>query len=158
MALDRDVDMLAHVPLFANWEREALRLLAFAAETRLMRAGDVLFRRGEPADAGYLVVSGSVALDARDDGSPAGQVAGPGHLIGETALLIEIARPATAIARETTSVLRLPRRIVGRVLTEFPDSAERLRVEIATRLRGLSRELAGVRDQLLAIDRDGPRA
>jgi CRP-like cAMP-binding protein len=158
VALDRDVDMLSRVPLFANWEREALRLLAFAAETRLMRAGDVLFRRGETADGGYLVVSGSIALDARDDGSPAGQVAGPGHLIGETALLIEVARPATAIAREATSVLRLPRRIVARVLTEFPDSAERLRSELAARLQDLSRDLAGVRDHLLAIDRDGPRA
>ena len=48
MALDDDMTLLARQPLLSLMERDALRLLAFAAESRILRAGDVLFRAGEP--------------------------------------------------------------------------------------------------------------
>ena len=58
MALDDDVRDLARLPLFQEIEPEALRLLAFSAETKILRLGDVLFRKGEPSDSGYFILSG----------------------------------------------------------------------------------------------------
>ena len=58
MALDEDMALLARQPLLSLMDRDALRLLAFAAESRILRAGDVLFRAGEPSDGAVLVVSG----------------------------------------------------------------------------------------------------
>jgi cAMP-binding proteins - catabolite gene activator and regulatory subunit of cAMP-dependent protein kinases len=153
MGLNEDIAVLEVVPTFAGVEREALRLIAFAAESRILRAGDVLFRRGEPADAGYLVRSGAIALDARDDGSPTDYVVGPGVLIGELALFAEIKRPATAIAREPSSVTKLPRSVLRRVLIEFPDAAVHLRAVLAKRLNGMAGDLAAVRRALLSIER-----
>ncbi len=144
MALDNDIDVLARQPLLGLMPREALRLLAFAAETRLLRAGDVLFRRGDRAEGGYLVMTGAIALDPRDDGSPAAEVAGPGFLLGETALFTEAERAATAIARETTAVLKINRTVVTRVLGEFPEAAAVLHRAIADRVRTLSDELETV--------------
>jgi CRP-like cAMP-binding protein len=153
MALDDDIAVLTRVPGLAVLEREALRLLAFAGQTRILIAGDVLFRKGDTADGGYVITSGSIALDARDDGSPASYVVGEGTLIGETALVVETMRAATAVAREPSSVMKLTREVVLRVLSEFPDSAVALRQSIAERLRDVTGELDRVRVALMAIDR-----
>ena len=64
-ARSNDIETLSSVPLFAAFEREALRLVAFSAESRIYRAGDVVFRKGEPSDGGYVVMSGTVALERR---------------------------------------------------------------------------------------------
>ena len=73
----------------------------------------------------------------------------PPTLIGDAALLAETRRPATALAREPSSVLRIPRHLFQRVLGEYPDSAARLRRDWVKRLLALSAELDGVRDSLL---------
>ncbi|MCO5090520.1 Crp/Fnr family transcriptional regulator [Bosea sp. (in: a-proteobacteria)] len=153
MALDDDMALLARQPLLNLMERDALRLLAFAAESRTLRAGDVLFRVGEPSDGAVLVVSGSVALTAGEDGKPADEIAGPGALIGELALFTSVPRQVTAIAREPAQVMRLPRSVMRRVLGESPDSAEAIAAAIGDRLRGFVDELAAVRAALDAIDR-----
>ena len=153
MALDQDMALLARQPLLSLMDRDALRLLAFAAESRILRAGDVLFRAGEPSDGAVLVVSGAVALTVQDDGKPASEIVGPGALIGELALFTSVPRQVTAIAREPTQVMRLPRSVMRRVLGESPASAEAIAQAIGERLRGFVGELATVRDALDAIDR-----
>jgi CRP-like cAMP-binding protein len=124
VTLDDDVNTLALNPMLGVLEPEALRIIAFTAKTRQLEAGDILFQQDEPADGGYVVLSGSVAL-GQEGGGPA-RLAGPSALIGENALLVEMARRATAIACEPTRVLELPRSLFRRVLTEHPESAARL--------------------------------
>lgn len=153
MALDDDMTLLARQPLLSLMERDALRLLAFAAESRTLRAGDVLFRAGEPSDGAVLVVSGAVALSALDDGTPASDIVGPGAMIGELALFTSVPRQITAIAREPTQVMRLPRSVMRRVLGESPASAEAIAAAIGDRLRGFVGELSAVQQALNAIDR-----
>ena len=155
MALDDDIALLARQPLLSLMERDALRLVAFAAESRTLRAGDVLFRLGEPSDGAVLVISGAVALNSREDGQPAEEIAGPGALIGEMALFAAVARPVTAIAREPTQVMRLSRSVMRRVLAESPASAEAVAAAISERLRGFVGQLGAVQDALTAIDRTG---
>lgn len=152
MALDNDMDLLARQPLLGLLPREALRLVAFAAETRLLRAGDILFRKADVADCAYIIMSGAVVLDPRDDGSPTMEVAQVGHLLGETALFAEVLRPATAVARETTTALRITRLVMARVLREFPDGAALLHQALSARMQTLSAELRGVRQRITAID------
>ncbi|MFC5505275.1 MULTISPECIES: cyclic nucleotide-binding domain-containing protein [Hyphomicrobiales] len=153
MALDDDIALLARQPLLSLMERDALRLLAFAAESRILRAGDVLFRVGEPSDGAVLVISGAVALDSREDGQPAQEIVGPGALIGETALFAAVARPVTAIAREPTQVMRLSRSVMRRVLAESPASAEAIAAAVAQRLQGFVGQLAAVQEALTALER-----
>lgn len=155
MALDDDISLLARQPLLSLMERDALRLVAFAAESRILRAGDVLFRAGEPSDGAVLIISGAIALNSREDGQPAEEIAGPGALIGEMALFAAIARPVTAIAREPTQVMRLSRSVMRRVLAESPASAEAVAAAISERLRGFVGQLSAVQEALTAIDRTG---
>ena len=152
MALNDDIAFLARQPLLSLMDRDALRLVAFAAESRTLRAGDVLFRRGEGSDGAFLVISGAVALSRDDDGRPAEEIAGPGSLIGELALFAALERPATAIAREPTLVMKLSRSVMRRVRAESPVSAAALAHAIEQRLQEFTGELASVGMSLRAID------
>src|SRR3954462_12515371 len=156
MALEDDIGTLSQAPLFCLLNRDALRLVAFASEARSLRAGDVLFRKGDRSDGGYVVRSGAVALDAQDDGSPATFVAGPGALIGQAALFTRIDRPATAMAREPSAVIRVSPSLMRRVLEEFPDAAAAIHDAMKEELTRLTSGLESVRRQLIAIDREEP--
>lgn len=154
MALDDDIAILSQAPLFNLLGRDALRLVAFASETRNLRAGDVLFRKGDRSDGGYVVSRGAIALDANEDGSPAAFVAGPGSLIGQAALFTRISRPATATAQEASTVIRVTPSLMRRVLEEFPDAAAAMQDVMAAELDRLSQGLERVRQKLIAIDGD----
>jgi CRP-like cAMP-binding protein len=155
MGLEDDIATLRQAPLFNLLDRDALRLVAFAAENRVLRAGDVLFRKGDRSDGGYVVSRGAVALDARDDGSPATFIAGPSALIGQAALFTRIERPATATAREPSTVIRISPSLMRRVLEEFPDAARAMQEAMAEDLIRLTHGLEQVRQQLIAIDAEG---
>lgn len=144
MALEDDMALLSRVSVLAGMDRDALRLLAFAAEHRQLRTGDTLFRKGEPSDGGYVIVKGAIAM-VEDDAMTADAVVGPGTLIGEVALITETKRPATAIAREPTTVLRLSRAMFRRTLEEYPELAQRLAADLRQRVKAISKDLAGVK-------------
>ena len=141
MALGDNVRDLARNDTLGDLDPEALRLIAFSAETRILRAGDILFRRGDPSDGGYLVVSGALSLEA--DG--VATIVRPPTLVGDAALLAATQRPATATAQEPSSVLKIPRDLFHRVLGEYPESAARLRRRWAERLHVLGSDLDGAR-------------
>lgn len=132
----------SQIPFLSNLEPRAIELIAFSGETRIMRRGEILFQRGDPADAGFVVLSGRISLDP-GDGRDAVSIL-PGALVGEMALLIETHRKATATVAESSGVLRIPRTLFHRVLRENPASAVRLRAFCATRLTAFARELAAV--------------
>lgn len=141
MALEDDVATLGRIAIFSALAPDALRLLAFSAETRVLRAGDILFRRDEPSNGGFVVLTGSIALDPSDHGASATRIVRPPALIGEIALLARTNRPATAIAREPSNVLRISQQLFRRVLGEDPAGAERLRETLAARLGQFTAEL-----------------
>ena len=153
MAIDDDITVLSRAPLFGLLEIDAIRLIAFAAESRALKAGDVLFRKGDKADGAYVVIRGAIALDARDDGSPATYVAEPGALIGQSALFLRATRPATGVAREPSVVMRVSPTLMRRVLEEYPQAAGILYDAMAKDLLALSGGIMRVRKRLLAIDK-----
>ena len=145
MALDDDIRDLARNVTLRDLEPEALRLIAFAAESLQYRPGDVLFLAGEIADGGYLLRSGSVTLEGEGNGL----IVLPPALLGDTAMMTETLRPATAVVREHSSVLKIPRTLFLRVLNEYPGSAVRLHKNLAARLQTFARELETVRTSVL---------
>jgi CRP-like cAMP-binding protein len=151
MALDDDnIATLSRAPLFNLMDHEALRLIAFAGEHRVLRTGDVLFRRGERADGGFVVMKGSFTVEAKDGGEPF--VAEPGALIGQAALFARGVRPSTATAREPSTVLRVSPTLMRRVLQEFPRAAQAMHGALSIELSTLSGGLEQVRKLLTAID------
>ena len=123
-----------------------MRLLAFSAETKLLRAGDVLCAAPAQLEGGYLVVKGSLAVFERRDalGEPAQIVQAPG-LVGELAMVAATESAGSIIAREPTTLLRVSRAVFHRVLSEYPRSADAVRSMITARLSALSSQLAPLR-------------
>lgn len=148
MALEDDIEALSQAELFGSFDHEALKLLAFAAETRVLKAGDILFRKGDRADGGYVVKSGRIVLDTGDAKSE-DFIAGPGVLIGQIALFLRNARPATATAAEPSSVIRISPLLMRRTLEEFPECARIVHDMLADDLRELTDGLESVRQKLL---------
>ena len=155
MALQDNVRNLSQNPTLRDLEPDALRLIAFSAETRILRAGDVLFRRGETSDAGYVVLSGAIALQTE---TGLETVVRAPTLIGESALVTETTRGATATAREPSSVLKVTRTLFHRVLDEYPDSAAKLCQTLLDRLHDLTGELDSLRAARMLDDTPQERA
>jgi CRP-like cAMP-binding protein len=141
MSLESDVKRMAGASPFHLLPREALQLLAFSCEKRAFKKGDTLFTQGDSADGGFLVLEGEVALSA--DGAE--RRAGPGALIGETALVAEVSRGATATAASDVSTLTIARPTFRRVLSEFPEAAVKVRALAAARTGKLFAALETVR-------------
>ena len=153
MSLDEKIDLLSRVALFELVERDALRLMAFAAETRRMRANEFLFKEGERSDGGYVVMSGS--LVTTKVGSDAVTTAECGTLIGRTALFLRVKRPVSAMATDLSEVLRISPTMMKRMLEEFPDAALAIREALADDLAELSADLARAHKLLIAVDDPG---
>ena len=143
MALEDDIDFLDQIPTLHILGREVLRILAISAESIRVEGGDVLFEEGQPADGGYVVLNGAILLrSAREPkANESAMIARLGALIGETALLVDTIRPATATALETSTVLRIPRSVFLRTLEGEPGAAAALRKVISRRVRGVLDEL-----------------
>jgi CRP-like cAMP-binding protein len=144
MTIEDDIGLLEQVPTFAALGRDALRVLAIGAESRVLIQGEVLFKESEPADSGYVVEEGLLTA------TPSGRRASPisfrrGALIGELSLITATQRPVTITAAEPSSVMRIPRPLFLKMLQGFPSMAERLRDDLLARTQQLANELDGVR-------------
>jgi len=144
MTIEDDIAFLERVPIFRRLGAGGLRILAIGTESYSLQSGEVLFTEGETADGGYVIQRGSFVLSA-GQGKESEIVAGPGTLLGEMALLTETKRPATARAREESTVLRISRSMFLRMLEGFPDAAERLRELFVSRSDQWAREMENVR-------------
>jgi CRP-like cAMP-binding protein len=147
MTIEDDIAFLERVPILRRLGVGALRILAIGAESYTVEEGQVLFNVGDAADCAYIVQQGSFILNSGRLNEPE-ITAGVATLLGESALLAETVRPATATAREPSLVLRISRAMFLKMLESFPDAAQRLRELIATRADQWAREMENVRAAL----------
>ena len=147
MSIEDDIAFIERVPTLRMLGRTALRILAIGAESRYVHEGEVLFNAGDTTDCGYVIQEGSFRLQT---GAKAGDevVAGPGTLLGELALIAETKRPATAVACEPSTVIRISRSLFLKMLEGYPEAAGILRDQIAARARNAVAEMTDVRAML----------
>jgi CRP-like cAMP-binding protein len=154
MTLDSDIALLKGIPLFGELPTEQLRLLAFSAVRLELAADQVLFREGAKAASGYIVSSGGLKLTVgAGDKQHVVATCEIGSLVGEIALFVETTRPATATAVVQTQLLEIERRVILRMLNEYPHIALRLRATLAERLTATMADLSRVRQTLASIER-----
>ncbi len=99
---------------------EEIRLVASACAEEERDAGDVIFVEGATADRFYIVIEGRVEVwknyyDAKPDLLA---VHGPGHFFGEMALIDELPRSATVVAKDAARLLFLYRDDFRRLIRE----------------------------------------
>ena len=128
----REVALLRNVAMFASLSGPALERLAQQVSTRAAEPGTALIRQGDPGDAFYVIGDGSV--DVLIDGRHV-RVEGAGESFGEIALLRDVPRTATVIARERVELARLSREAFLEALAGHPAGRRTAEDVVADRLR-----------------------
>jgi MFS family permease len=103
------VALFATLDIFAAAPRPVLERLAQASDEVLLEPGAVLIREGEPADALYVLVEGSVDVSARGERSRSRRIrtmAAPSY-VGEIGLLEGVPRTATVKAATACKLWRI---------------------------------------------------
>jgi CRP-like cAMP-binding protein len=149
MALSDDIELLRQLEFFNVFSDDALRMILFAAERQKLNEGEKLFSKGNPSTGGYIVESGLIALSDDLEEAELEQV-GRGALIGEIALLASGERPVHAIARTDSQLIVLPRALMHRLLSEYPDAAQRLADQINMRSLDLYQALQNLESTVLS--------
>lgn len=98
--------MVARVPVLAELDAATIAELVSRLQARKVSARTVIIRKGDPADALYLIASGEVQVLL--DTGPV--TLGDGDFFGEIALLSHGRRMATVTAKRTTELLVLEAR------------------------------------------------
>lgn len=107
--LEPVVELLASLDLFATTSRAVLERLARTAQEHRLPARSIVISEGDPADALWILASGSLTVRANGDGAAARQmpvVTAPGY-VGELGLVHGVARTATVRAREDSDLFRI---------------------------------------------------
>ncbi|MCC5809641.1 MAG: cyclic nucleotide-binding domain-containing protein [Ectothiorhodospiraceae bacterium] len=116
-----------------------------------LRVGDSLVKRGDPADAAYVVVSGRLRATA---GELAGDVLadiGPGELVGEMALVEDGMRTATLVAARESHLARLARDDFLAALRGHPESLLGIARNALRRASGISGVCGEARRTVLLV-------
>lgn len=132
--------LIRQVPIFADLGPDDLEELASVVEERRLEPNTNLFAEGDPGDAVYLIVKGSVRVfTGGTDGRPERVLSelGPGACIGEMAVLDASPRSATVRALERTRTLRVPGEGFKRVMSERPEMSQAIVAELVKRMRGM---------------------
>ena len=131
--------------LFAGVPEEDVRRLLGIARRRTFARGEVVFHRGDPANALHLIVQGRFAVAIT---TPLGETAmlgirGPGDAFGDLALVTGVAteRSATVSALEPAETRSVLRDDFARLRREYPGIDAVLVAILAESVRRLSEQV-----------------
>jgi len=102
-------------------------------------AGQFVFKAGEPGETMYVISEGEVEILS---GSAALEIAGPGSIVGELALIDDEPRSATAIAKTDCRLVAVDRRRFVYMVQETPNFALAVMKVLADRLRKTSARIS----------------
>lgn len=145
--VDRIVEIIEHIRLFEDFERDEIAVLARYMHCYRAETGTEIIREGEPGDFMILVLEGSVEIVKRDPrGLPQRlAVAAPGKTLGEMSLIDGEPRFATCITLAPTDFAVLDRAALIRIVSEEPRVGVKILMELLMllnqRLRTVSGEL-----------------
>ncbi|HOX48128.1 MAG TPA: cyclic nucleotide-binding domain-containing protein [Spirochaetia bacterium] len=113
-------EFLRRVYFFKDLADDEIRLVEGSCAEEEYAAGDVLFVEGSTADRFYIVIEGRVEVwkNFYDPKPDLLAVHGPGHFFGEMALVDELPRSATVVAKDPVRVLYLYRDDFRRLIKE----------------------------------------
>jgi CRP-like cAMP-binding protein len=153
VTLQKDVEVLRSIPLFAKIEPSKLKLLAFTSEHLEFAAGDTLCRQGEPGDSAYIVLDGQadVLVETRDGPVTVASI-GRNDVVGEIAILCDVPRTATVRATSRLTALRVSKEGFFKLVEQFPQIAVGIMGELASRLYQTTQRLTETSARLRLLE------
>jgi CRP/FNR family cyclic AMP-dependent transcriptional regulator len=135
-SLNRDVEMLRNIPLFAGLPTPRLKLIAYTAEVVQFEPGEMIVHQGDPADAVYIVAEGEAEIWLT---APSGHVVqlltvGRHSLLGEVSVLSSGRRTATVQAKDRVVTLKIQAQVFLELLQQSPEIGMQVMRILAERL------------------------
>lgn len=144
-ASENTARLLRRLEFFQKIDFSALRTILSASRQFTLKRGRALFAENERANAGYVLLDGMIHLSSKSFGSAT--IVGAPAFIGESSLIVETMRQATAIAESNSTLIEITRLTFLRVIAEYPESAAALHKLLSQRLMTTLEGLEGVRAQ-----------
>ncbi|HEV8308276.1 MAG TPA: cyclic nucleotide-binding domain-containing protein [Methylomirabilota bacterium] len=134
--LERDVETLRNIPLFAGLPTARLKLIAYTAEVVRFEPGEVIVQQGDAADAVYIIAEGEaeVWLTDADSHRLLLRTMGPHSLFGETAVLCKRRRTATVKAKDRVVTFKISAQLFLDLVRQSPEIGMQVMTVLAERL------------------------
>ncbi len=153
MTLQKDVEVLRNIPLFKKIEPAKLKLLAFTSEHLEFMPGEALFHEGDVGDAAYILLEGDADVLVR---TPRGKIRvatlGQHDIVGEIAILCDVPRTATVVAKDRLVTLRVSKDGFFNLVTQFPTVGVEIMHELASRLHQTTQQLGAATAKLRQLE------
>ncbi len=117
---------------------EFIELFRGARKTRKIGAREVLFRQGDPGTEMFVLLAGSADILI---GQTIVEMARPGTILGEMALIDDETRSATVVTRTPCHVVSLDKDDFDRLIHDQPQFARHVLKVVVQRLRRMNQAL-----------------
>lgn len=135
MSIDKEVEVLRQIPLFANIEPAKLKLMAFASERLTFQPGQALFQQGDRGEAAYIIVEGEAEVTVDTPSGPLTVAKFTDNdIVGEISILCDVPRTATVTPTSQLVTLKITKELFFRMVTDFPEMGVEIMRVLAYRL------------------------
>ena len=128
-------EALSRVPMFAGLSDEMRARVLSRGKPVFVRAGDWLFREGEPGDSLYVLVAGRLEVMVEHPEPAVIRLLGRGDVLGELALLTDSPRSASVRAIRDSELLKVERGEFDGLLESEPVFVRSLTRSLGEQLR-----------------------
>ena len=135
---------LRRIPIFCMLDPPILMELAQITHHQHYRESQIIFYRGDPGNAMYVLIAGSVELTLPSETGAEVLVARlrPGEHFGELAVLDGRPRYLTAVAEKSSTVLAIYRERLLEFLQQHADASLQIALALCVRLRHITELLS----------------
>jgi CRP-like cAMP-binding protein len=146
-------NVLSKVSLFSEMKESDLEMIARLAQNDRFQAGETIIREGDRDGRLFVIVSGEVdvikGLGKRNERYV--RSLGPLTYFGEMALIDDLVRSASIVAREQTEVLILDKLTLRQEIERYPAMAFELMRMLSQRIRAIEKTIVDAIGGLLPI-------
>ena len=145
-----DKSELLRVPAFADLPEDQITWFLGHAEELRLKAGNIYFRQGDPADAMFVVIEGQLQARGEIGGETVVFSAKPGDVTGVLPFSRMKQFPLDARATTDATVLRFPSSLFPDLVQKMPELTKRLVGLMSDRIRETTR-MEQQRDRLASL-------
>ena len=155
LSVDEIADILAPLPIFAKFDRNALVAVAARCGFATFEVGETIMRQGSRDTFAYVILEGEVDIFVE---IPAGRIhmatVGRSRIIGELGAFTDMPRTATVVVRSPIAVLRIERDSLMSLTADYPAIGVEIIGELGHRLHDMNHSLAYLTYAATALGRD----
>lgn len=148
-----EAEVLAKVSLFSGMKASDLERIASLAQSHVFQAGETIIREGDRDGRLFVIVSGEVevvkALGKKNERYV--RTLGPLNYFGEMALIDDLVRSASVVAKGETGVLILDQWSLRQDIERYPAMAFELMRMLSQRIRAIEKTIVDAIGGLLPI-------